>query len=76
MLKKFEKDDEGYTEWRRLHPDGFVFNDNKLHRAKCRELDRKPQNARSDDPFTTMYPKICADTEAELRSVVMYAGAA
>jgi hypothetical protein len=70
MVLKFEKDDERYKQWRESHPDGFVFNDNKIHRALCPELNRKPQNARPDNPFTTTYRKICADTEGELRAHV------
>jgi hypothetical protein len=53
-----------------LAPDGFVFNDNKIYRSICTALDRLPKGTRSDNPFTTMYPKTCADTESELAAHV------
>jgi hypothetical protein len=69
-MRTFSRDDKAYIQWRKLHQDGFVFNDNKIHRAQCWTLDRKPKNARLDNPFTTMYSKTCACTEAELRTAV------
>jgi|GEM_PF-3342167 len=68
MIEIFSKDDNRYKQWLRSHPMGFVRNDNKVHEARCPALWRTPRGARPDNPFTKMYPKECADSEAELQS--------
>jgi len=64
MVKIFKKDDEGYFHW----PNGFVLNDFKIHETECNTLKRLTRGARTDNPFTTVYPKACAETTTELFS--------
>lgn len=59
---RFHGDDDGYLAWRATNPLGFVVNYDevgyaRLHRANCRQLDKKPPGFKS---WTENYPKLCS----------------
>jgi hypothetical protein len=64
----FCRNDPAFLDWIETFPDGYVHNDNKVHRATCSDLKRLPHNAAEGNinPFTTMYPKTCSKNEAGL----------
>jgi hypothetical protein len=74
MCMVFQDDDAGYLQWLDNHTCGHVLNIaatgnyHRLHKSKCRENRRLSHNAGGDNPRTTSYIKVCADTEDELVS--------
>lgn len=76
---RFEKEDDkqGYLDWRKLNPDGFVLNINNLnpqssttknviHSARwCSSLDTPPVPNRAR-PITSDHPKICSNEPQDL----------
>lgn len=71
MIRRFERDDDGYVAWLAAHPSGFVLNTCMhvtsdylvLHRARCRTVNRPLAPSRS---WTHAYGKTCSDTREEL----------
>lgn len=76
-VKWFKDDDAGYLQWCARHPDGRVANTRRsinanylvLHVATCRAITEHLDMELKPGGFTTRgYSKVCADSEAELRS--------
>ncbi|MBA7531095.1 hypothetical protein ES705_23306 [subsurface metagenome] len=69
---KFENDDEGYKDWLRRNPNGYVINcpyslnpnNMFLHKATCHTISGSP--ARGDTWTCGQYFKICSNENAEL----------
>lgn len=69
MVEKFDKDDKGYLEWRKEHPNGYIVNyywEPKLHRVNCGSL---LNPIRKGLGLTNDYPKICSNNRSELESL-------
>ena len=71
-MQMFDHDEEGYREWIKSHPIGFVLVSHNppsskyisVHRADCHTIN--PAKARHKENWTKSYIKLCADVEAEL----------
>jgi hypothetical protein len=71
MQQVFEDDDNGYTDWIRTNPAGFVVNAQRnpkpdyliLHRASCRTISPTPDKA-----WTRQYIKICSTSREQLEN--------
>lgn len=64
MVVEFREDDEGYLDWVRQNPEGFVINSGPqpgnavriLHRADCGTITGKPAKG---GRWTYQYKKVC-----------------
>ncbi len=74
-MKRFYKNDQGYEDWCKYNPNGFVFNNfggnlknsnmNKIHNSNCAYLWRKIDRERR----TTTYEKICS---TDLKEIICF----
>jgi hypothetical protein len=79
VVRRFERDDEGYLAWLAAHPDGYVLNTYMhvtsdylvLHRARCRTINRP---LAADRTWTFAYGKTCSDDRAELEAWALSVG--
>lgn len=73
MVEKFIDNDDGYLNWIKANPTGYVVNCDRypraaylvLHRATCRSISGKPTFG---ERWTTAYIKVCSLDRHELES--------
>lgn len=75
-MKCFKDDDDGYLQWVKTNPNGFVVNTTRqpdpsyliLHRATCHSVTGTPAHGTK---WTEDYIKICSLNRAELETCII-----